>query len=237
MPDSKPCNSCKSEIPDFPAWADLFRRAGVPTTYPPATTIIAEGQPLAGLGVVCTGVVKASITTSAGKSVVLSIHKPGELIGVEDLLSGRDSSAQYSAVFESTICTVPWRDFQNAAAWDSKVLDALARQLSHKIRKERERMRVVLSPSVKTRMISFISSLRKGLTPQSEAAFVSFPYTHDQLAEIVGCTRESVGRLLAAFSAAGLIERHGSRLKLSSEFERKANLRKDAENKTRSKRS
>jgi len=210
---------CAIDIPGFD-WTAIFDRVRIPTRYPPGTTFLTEGQRLPGLFVVCTGAVKATVTTVTGKSVVLHVHRVGDVIGLADLFAGGDSSVQASTLFESDICVFPWRDFQATVLGDAKALAAVTNELGRTVKAERQRMRSMISPSARARIIGFLQNLRSNSAAASSGSTtVPFPYTQEEFAELIGCTRESVGRLLKELSTAGAIERHGSRLAIASDFD------------------
>lgn len=215
------CNKC---IVCGYDWSRLFERIRISARYPAGATVIVEGEPLSGLIVDCTGAVKITITTATGKSVVLKVCRPGEVIGMADLLSDRISSIRCTTLFDSELSLIPWRDFEQAISGHADALKAVASYVALCVKSERERMREFVCPSVRTRINSFLRSLSPSIvthTHPSTTVFVPFPYTNEQIAEIVGCTRESVSRLMSALEKTGTIERHGTLLKLAADFERR----------------
>jgi CRP/FNR family transcriptional regulator, cyclic AMP receptor protein len=212
---------CAMIIPGFD-WTAIFDRVRIPTRYAPGTTFLTEGQRLPGLFVVCTGAVKATVTTVTGKSVVLHVHHAGDVIGLADLFTGGDSGVQASTLFESDICVFPWRDFQATVFGDARALAAITNELGRTVKAERQRVRSMLSPSARARIIGFLQNLRSNsAAAYSRPTTVPFPYTQEELAELIGCTRESVGRLLRELSAAGAVQRRGLRLTIASDFDRR----------------
>lgn len=215
------CNKCTIAGYD---WSGLFEQIRISARYPAGATVIVEGEPLSGLVVDCTGAVKVTMTTATGKSVVLKVCRPGEVIGLADLLTDRISSIRCTTLFDSELSFIPWRDFEQAIMGHADALKVVASHVALCVKTERERMREFVCPSVRTRINSFLRSLSSSIgthTYPSPAVTVPFPYTNEQIAEIVGCTRESVSRLMSALENAGMIERHGALLKLSADFERR----------------
>jgi CRP/FNR family transcriptional regulator len=214
------CNKCT--VAGY-NWSGLFDHIRISAKYPAGATVIVEGEPLSGLIVDCSGAVKVTMTTQTGKSVVLKICKPGEVIGLADLLTDRISSIRCTTLLDSELSLIPWRYFEQTLGRHAEALKSVASQIAFSVKSERERLRELVCPSVRARMNSFLRSLFRPIgTDTSVSVVVPFPYTNEQIAEILGCTRESVSRLMSALENAGAIERHGTRLTLAADFERQA---------------
>ena len=57
--------------------------------YPKGAVLFVEGQEPHGVFIVCSGRVKLSISSSAGKTMILSIAEAGEMLGLSAAISGR----------------------------------------------------------------------------------------------------------------------------------------------------
>lgn len=217
--DCYTCHKCSLVGYD---WPGIFDKIRIVTKYPAGATVISQGQPLSALVVICTGAFKVTITTSAGKSIVLRICGPGEVIGLADLLTDKTSSIQCTTLFDSEISLIPWRDVEQAAFHNVNAAKSVLDELARGLRSERERIRTLVSPSARWRLAMFLKSLpRCAGAEREDHASVSLPYTHEQIAEMVGCTRESVTRLIAEFESAGAVIRRGTRLEFAADFDRR----------------
>ena len=58
-------------------------------TYPKGATLFVEGQPARGVFILCAGHVKLSTSSSDGRTLILRISEPGDLLG----LAGHDFRA------------------------------------------------------------------------------------------------------------------------------------------------
>src|SRR5215472_18940042 len=58
-------------------------------TYPKDAMLFVEGQEPRGVFVLCNGRVKLSTTSADGKSIIVRIAEPGEIIGLAGTLSGK----------------------------------------------------------------------------------------------------------------------------------------------------
>src|SRR5215467_14294657 len=74
-----------------------FQSIKATSVYPKGTLLCLEGQPSRGIYVLCTGKAKLSTTSSEGRTIILRIAEPGEVLGVAATVS----SAPYEATIET----------------------------------------------------------------------------------------------------------------------------------------
>jgi CRP/FNR family transcriptional regulator len=67
------------------------------SVYPKGALLCLEGQPPRGIFVLCTGRAKLSTTSAEGKSIILRIAEPGEVLG----LTAAVSNTAYEATIET----------------------------------------------------------------------------------------------------------------------------------------
>jgi len=60
--------------------------------FPEGTVIFIEGQAPRGIFMLCQGQAKLSLTSSAGKTLILRIAKPGEVLGLDAVVTGKRMS-------------------------------------------------------------------------------------------------------------------------------------------------
>jgi CRP/FNR family transcriptional regulator len=65
--------------------------------YPKGAILFVEGQEPRGVFVICNGRVKLSASSAAGKSLILRIADPGEVIGLPGTISGKPYEATAEA--------------------------------------------------------------------------------------------------------------------------------------------
>src|SRR5271167_4001797 len=86
------CQSCKQRSNGFfcqlsaPAMKD-FNAVKSSATYPAGSLLFLEKQDARGVFVLCAGQVKLSISSSGGKTLILRIAKPGEILGLMATMS------------------------------------------------------------------------------------------------------------------------------------------------------
>src|ERR1700745_107706 len=90
---SETCQSCKLRANGFfcqlgPVALKDFNAVTSTATYPAGAVLFLEKQDPRGVFVLCAGQVKLSISSSAGKILILRIAKPGEILGLMAAMSG-----------------------------------------------------------------------------------------------------------------------------------------------------
>ena len=58
-------------------------------TYPKGATLFVEGQSARGVFIICNGHVKLSTSAADGKTLILKIADPGEVLGLPATISGK----------------------------------------------------------------------------------------------------------------------------------------------------
>src|SRR5712692_8425012 len=92
------CRNCKLKSDGFfcdlsPAALKAFEGIKYTTAYPEGAVLFVEGQPPRGVFMLCKGRVKLSITSSEGKTIILRLAQPGELLGLNAAVSGNPYQA------------------------------------------------------------------------------------------------------------------------------------------------
>src|SRR5260370_1842544 len=81
--------------------------------YPKGTMLCLEGQAARGIFVLCTGRAKLSTTSSEGKSIILRIAEPGEVLGLTAAISNSPYEAAVETLEPSQANFISQTDFAN----------------------------------------------------------------------------------------------------------------------------
>lgn len=110
------CQSCKTRANNFfcqlstPALKDLDALKS-PAAYPAGALLFLEKQDSRGVFILCAGEVKLSISSSAGKTLILRIAKPGEILGLMATLSGSSYEVTAETLHPCEVAFVRRDDF------------------------------------------------------------------------------------------------------------------------------
>jgi CRP/FNR family transcriptional regulator, cyclic AMP receptor protein len=191
--------------------------------YRKGEILFAEGQAPRGVFVIYEGRVKLSANSFDGKSLILHMAAPGEVVGLPGTISGKRYETTAEAlepVQASFISRKPFRDFVRA---HGEVGLRVAETLSDIYHATYREVRYLgLSGSAEGKLARFLLDLTADQDHDHGQARAGLTLTHEEIADVVGTSRETVTRLFAEFKRKRLVEVHGSRLLMVN----KAGLRK-----------
>lgn len=198
------CQPSADELKHF----DALKHVSV---YPAGAFLFSEQQKSRGIYLLCEGQVKLSFSSSEGKTLVLRIAKPGEVLGLLSAVSGNPYEVTAETLRPCQTAFVDNNDFQKFLRKHPIVFQSVATHLGWEYKAACEQLCTVgLGSLVFGRVAKFLLnwSVEAG-APGHGARFI-LALTHEQIAEHIGITRESVTRALSEFRGRGLIESHGS---------------------------
>lgn len=139
------------------------------------------------------------------RETVVSLMEPGDLFGEMAMLDGGTRSAMARALEPSTVLVVPYATVLAELQAEPSALWGVTRLLAQRLRVMDE----VLADSV---FLDVTGRTAKRLLELSEGAdeFV-LPVTQEELAGMVGASRERVNKAIASFIRLGWIEQHDRR--------------------------
>ena len=213
------CQSCKARDNGFfcqlsAAALEDFNAVKSPATYPAGALLFLEKQDPRGVFVLCGGDVKLSISSSGGKTLILRIAKPGEILGLMATMSG----TRYEVTADSPCQEAFLRrdDFLRFVAKHPEAYQGAVRQLSSLYSGACEQLRTVgLSASVPEKLARLLLNWSPESKEATQQTPVKLPLTHEEIAEFIGTTRETVTRTLSDFKSRQLVALHGSTLLIS----------------------
>lgn len=185
------------------------------STYPGGAVLFVEGQMPRGGLVLCSGKVKLSTTSRDGKVLILKMAVPGEALGLSAVISG----TPYELTAETAgPCQVNFIDRESLM----KLLDkygelglhsaqALSREFQSAYRDIHE---LVLARSSAGKLARLLLSWSPGRAREGGISEVRIrsSLTHEEIAQMIGSSRETVTRLLSELKKKELIRLEGSTL-------------------------
>ena len=183
------------------------------STYPKDAVLFMEKQASRGVFVLCEGEVKLSISSSEGKTLSLRIAKPGEVLGLMAVLSGTPYEVTAEALRPCQVAFVRRDNFIRFLAQHPEANQAIIGQLGSQYQTACEQIRTLgLSTSVTEKLAKLLLDWSAGAAETKAGARTKLPLTHEEIAEFIGTTRESVTRALSEFKNRQLVIIQGSTL-------------------------
>lgn len=183
------------------------------SAYPAGAVLFIERQAARGVYVLCEGEVKLSVSSSEGKKLILRIAKGGEVLGLVSALAGTPHEITAETLRPTQVAFIPRGAFLRFLSKHPEAYSVIAGQLGAHYQIACEQLRTLgLTASAPEKLAKLL--LDFGLTGRQtrEGTCVNLPLTHEEIAEFIGTTRETVTRTLGEFRSHHLIELRGSNL-------------------------
>ncbi|MGB2624611.1 MAG: Crp/Fnr family transcriptional regulator [Candidatus Acidiferrum sp.] len=188
----------------------------IPLSHPKGTAVFGEGQPSRGVFILYSGRVKLFTSSEDGKTLILRLADPGELLGLAGTLSGQPYEAWAEATQPAQTGFVERRDLFHVMRRWSEVAVQLATQLGESYYSAIAGVRVSAhSRSASQKLAAFLLDWRESNRSYYDEAGARLTLTHEEIAQVIGTSRETVTRLLSGFKKKGLIQWKGGNLVLT----------------------
>ncbi len=189
----------------------------VSVIYPEDATLFEEQEPLRGVFVLTSGLVKLSVGSAEGKNLILRLVRPGSVLGLSASISGHAYGNQATAVHRCEAGFIRSDDFSRFLAAHPEAYEAICRELVSQQGDALEQLRIVtLSGSVPERLAKLLLDWSETGQATKEGIRVKMPLTHEEIGEFIGTTRETVSRTLGQFKSRHLVVLHGATLMISN---------------------
>lgn len=174
-------------------------------------TILRESEPGDQFFVIARGEVKVFVDSPDGREVVLTHLQAGEFFGEMALFDGDTRSASVTALADSELVAISRDDFLAALAADFGLTRRILQTLSARLRRSNEVIESLALQDVGGRLARYLVRLAdsSGQQPVDGYYAVHRP-THQEIANSIGATRETVTRMLKQFEDRKLIRIKGS---------------------------
>ena len=198
------CNLSPAELHDFSS-------IGAQITLPAGSTLFREHDPTTSVDVICTGKVKLFCGSRDGKTLILKIALPGDLLGLSAAISGTSHETTAKAIEPVTVKRIPCADFLAFLQHHGQASLHAAHSLSQEYKAVfYDARRLSLSSTAAGRLASVLLDWATAACPANPAARFTMALTHEDLANLAGTSRETVTRTLTKFRRDKLIHIHGS---------------------------
>ena len=212
------CHSCKKRADGFfcdlpaPALRDFDSVKSI-TAYPAEAVLFVEKQGPRGVFLLCEGEVKLSISSSEGKTLILRIAKPGEILGLMPTLTSTPYEVTAEALHPCQVAFVRRDDFLRFVTKHPEAYLNVAKELSCYYQAACEQLRTVgLTSSANEKLARLLLDWSASGTETRQGTQIKLPLTHEGIAECIGTSRETVTRALTEFKNRRLVAQRGSTL-------------------------
>jgi len=188
-----------------------FSAASHIATYPGGAVLFVEGQMPRGGFVLCSGKVKLSTASREGKVLILKMVEPGEIIGLSAMISGEPYEVTAETVGPCLVNLVE-RDrllqlMEESGELGIRTAQSISREFQSTYREIHE---LVLARSSSGKLARLLLSWIAPAPSADCEVRLPAPVTHEEMAQRIGASRETVTRLISELKKKDLIRLDGS---------------------------
>jgi CRP/FNR family transcriptional regulator len=182
------------------------------SVYPKGSVLFVEGEAPRGVFLLCSGRAKFTTSSAEGRTLIVKIAEPGEVLGVSATILGRPYEVTAETLEPSQLNFIKREDFLRFLNTHAEACLHTAQQLSEKYQSAQREIRSLgLAQSTGEKLGKLLldwCDLHGEVTPKGVRLKVLL--THEEIAQMIGTTRETVTRLLSEFKRKKFIEVKGS---------------------------
>jgi len=182
--------------------------------YPAGAVLFLEKQDPHGVFLLCAGKVKLTISSSEGKTLIVRLVEPGEILGLAAVFTGTPYEVTAETMHPSQVAFIRRHDLIQLMNKYPEIYQSAVKQLSGLYRGACEQLRTIgLSSSAPEKVARLLLGMCSSRPAHDrECLSITLPLTHEEIASCIGSTRETVTRTLSEFKAKKLVAFHGSTL-------------------------
>jgi len=199
--------------------SEVFNRLAafaIPVSLQKSAALFVEGQPSRGVFILYSGRVKLFTLSADGNIFILRFADPGEILGLAGTLSGQPYETSAESIQPTQIGFVERRELVHLMRGYVEFAVRVAMQLG-------ELYCTAIagvcgmghSRSASQKLATFLFDWSKSNRPFHDEAGARLTLTHEEIAQVIGTSRETVTRLLSGFKKKGLIQWKGCNLVLT----------------------
>jgi len=180
-------------------------------SLPRGAMVMAAGDPTDSLYIVLSGRLKVMMSDADGKEVILSILGPGEFFGEMGLIDESPRSASVIGIEPCELLSISKRDFNKCLADSFDMTMAVMRGLVQRLREADRKIGSLALLDVYGRVARLLLDMAENVDGQK---IVTKRLPKQDIAKMIGASREMVSRVMKDLQMGGYIEMRGSNIVL-----------------------
>lgn len=186
---------------------DQLGRGSQSATVPKREYIFTPDEPSSQVYMLKSGRVRISRLSETGKHFTLVILEPGDIFGESAIFSDDPRRNFAEALDEAEICAIDKREFESVVMKNASVSLKIAQIVEHRLTEAQEQIEHLVFYDVQTRLARLLLKLADIHGERAEKGVkIGIKLTHEDIASLIGSTRETTSKILNEFKANGWID-------------------------------
>lgn len=180
--------------------------------YPKGSLLFVEGEKARGVFVLCSGKVKLTTSSSEGRTLIVRIAQAGDLLGASAVLLQKNYEMSAETIEPCQVNFIRTEEFMSWIQNDRDAMMSVARQLSDDYYSAQREIRSFgLAQTTGEKLARLVLDWCDEQGEKTDHGIrLKVLLTHEEIAQMIGTTRETVTRLLTSLRAKKVIEIKGS---------------------------
>ncbi|MEL6341390.1 MAG: Crp/Fnr family transcriptional regulator [Myxococcota bacterium] len=190
-----------------------------PMDFAKDALVVSQDDPGDTMFIIERGRVKVVLYGETGREMILSMFRAGDVVGEMSLLDGQPRSANVIAVEESRLLSLSRRDFADLLKSQPAIALNVLEEMSIRLRRADDIIGNLALLDVYGRVARVLVHMaeREGENTDEGIVIRERP-TQQDLASMIGTSRETVSRVLSEFQRRGFLSMQGKKILLSHGF-------------------
>jgi len=202
------CDFCNLPSPLM----EQFNALGHLTLYPANANLMTEGQVPRGVYIACSGRCKLSLEARDGKTIILKVAGDRQLLGLSAVIAGGPSLVTITTIELCQIKFIERDSFLRLIEHSSSAVLACATMLAREVATSFDDVYELLLARSSTEKLARLLLSWVSDEPRNRELRVPTEFTHEEIAQMIGSSRETVTRLLSDMKRKDLIRLDGPTL-------------------------
>jgi CRP/FNR family transcriptional regulator, cyclic AMP receptor protein len=193
---------------------------------PKGALLFVEGEEARGVYILCSGRVKQTMLSAAGRTLIVNVVEPGQVLGVSAAMLGKPYELTAETLMPSQVDFIRRDDFLRFVQKYPLAAMKLTMQLSDNCAAAHNDIRALgLAQNTGDKLARLLVnwSERTG-TRVANGIRMTVLLKHEEIAQMIGATRETVTRTLSDFRRQKLLEVKGSTFIVADDLQRLATI-------------
>ena len=179
----------------------------LPADYRPGQLIFAEGEPGDRLYIIASGKVKVACRAPGGREMVQAVLGPSDMCGELAVFDSGPRSSTATAVTEVRAMFAERAALRACITDHPEIAEQLLRVLARRLRRTIDNQVELMATDARGRLARLLLQLGQQFGHQNDGALhVSHDLTQEELAQLIGASRETVNQALTDFPRRGWIQ-------------------------------